>query len=120
MVRVLRDTWRRESGERPASARLALIGMATLSLGAALAGSHFVLLAELVGGLALLPLSLATYLRLLPAPPWTDGRGDGGGPGWGGDDRGGPRPSGPDADTDWDRFERQFRAYVDERELAHA
>jgi hypothetical protein len=121
-MRVLRDTWRQESRERPAAARLALMGVGTLSAGAALAGAGAILLAQLIAGLALLPLSLATYLRLLPPSPWTDGPGDGG-PGGGGHGRGGsgpsggPRPSGgPDADTDWERFERQFRAYVEQRE----
>jgi hypothetical protein len=116
-MRVLRDTWRQESRDRPAAARLALIGVGALFAGAALAGGGVVLLAQLVAGLALVPLTLATYLRLLPPPPWTDGRDDGG-PGRGGDGRGGPRPSGgPDADTDWDSFERQFRDYVERREL---
>jgi hypothetical protein len=120
-MRVFRDTWRRERDERPVAVQLALIGVGTLSVAAALVGGGFVLLAQLVAGMALLPLSLATYLRLLPPPPWSDGRSDGGGPGWGGNDRGGPGPSaGPEAETDWDRFEREFRAYVDERELVQA
>jgi hypothetical protein len=121
-MRVLRDTWRRESSERPAAARLALIGIAALVAGAALAGGGLVLLAQLVAGLALVPLSLATYIRLLPARPWTDGRDDGR-PGWGGGGggHGGPGPSGgPDADPDWDSFERQFRDYVERRELVPA
>jgi hypothetical protein len=121
MMRLLRDTWRRESRERPVAVRLALIGVGTLSAAAALAGGRLSLLAQLVAGLALPPLSLAIYLRLLPSSPWSDGRGDGGGPGRGGDDHGGPGPSGGrDAETDWDRFERQFRAYVEERELVPA
>jgi hypothetical protein len=116
-VRVLGDTIRRESRERPATFRLALLGIAMLSGSAALATGRLALLAQLVAGLAILPLSLAIYLRLLPSSPWSDGR-DGGGPGQGGDDRGGPGPSGGrDAETDWDRFERQFWAYVHEREL---
>jgi hypothetical protein len=119
-MRVLRDTWRRESRERPAAARLALIGVGALLAGAALEAGGVVLLAQLVAGLALLPLSLATYLRLLPPSPWIDGRDDGG-PGPGGDGNGGPRPpGGPDADIDWDRFEQQFRDYVDRRELVPA
>ena len=119
-MRVLHDTWRRESSERPAAARLALIGIGALVAGVALAGGGLVLLAQLVAGLALVPLSLATYIRLLPARPWTDGRDDGG-PGWGGGGHDGPRPSGgPDADPDWDNFERQFRDYVERRELVPA
>jgi hypothetical protein len=118
---MLRYTLRRERRERPATFRLALLGIALLSAGGALAGGRFILLAQLVAGLALLPLSLATYFRLLPSSPWSDGRGDGGGPGGGGDDRDGRGPSGGlDAETDWDRFERQFRAYVDEREPVQA
>jgi hypothetical protein len=97
---------------------LALLGIALLSVGGILAGGHSILLAQLVAGLALLPLSLATYFRLLPSSPWSDGRSDGGGPGGGGDDGGGRGPSGGlDAETDWDRFERQFRAYIDDCEL---
>jgi hypothetical protein len=111
-MRVLRDTWRRESSERPAAARLALIGIGALVAGAALAGGGLVLLAQLVAGLALVPLSLATYIRLLPARPGWGGGGGG---------HGGPGPSGgPDADPDWDSFERQFRDYVERRELVPA
>jgi hypothetical protein len=116
-MRVLRDTWRRESRERPRAVRLAMIGMGTLSAAAVLAGSHLSLLAQLVAGVALLPLSLAIYVRMLPSSPWSDGRGDGDGPGGGGDDRGGPRPAGGRDGTDWDRFERQFRAYVEASDL---
>jgi hypothetical protein len=119
-MRLLRDTWRRESRERPGAVRLSLIGVATLSMAAALAAGRLSLLAQLVAGLALLPLSLAIYLRLLPSPPWSDGRG-GGGPGRRGDDGSGPGPAGGRAaETDWDRFERQFRAYVEEHELVRA
>ena len=118
-MRVIRDTWRQERRDRPAAVRLALIGVGALLAGAALAGGGVVLLAELVAGLALVPLTLATYFRLLPPPPWTDGRG-GGGPGRGGADPDGPGPSGPDADVDWDSFERQFRDYVERRELVPA
>jgi hypothetical protein len=117
-MRVLRENWRQERRERPVAVRLALVGVGTLSVAGALAGGRLIILAQLVAGLALLPLSLATYLRLLPASPWSDGPGNGGGPGWGGDDHGGPQPSdGRAGETDWDRFERQFRAYAEEREL---
>jgi len=119
VMRVLRDTWRRERRERPIAASLAVTGVGGLLAGAALVAGGPVILAQLVAGLALVPLTMATYLRLLPAAPWTDGRNDGG-PGWGGDD-GGPRfPGGPDSGTDWDRFERQFRDYVEDRELVPA
>ena len=101
------------------AASLAVTGVGGLLAGAALVAGGLVILAQLVAGLALVPLTMATYLRLLPAAPWTDGRNDGG-PGWGRDD-GGPRfPDGPDTGTDWDRFERQFRDYVEDRELGPA
>jgi hypothetical protein len=117
-MQVFRDTWRRERRERPLAARSALVGVGTLTAAAVLAGGSLYLIAELVAGLALVPLALATYLRMLPSSPWTDGRGDGGGPGRGGDDDPGPGPSGdPDAHVDWDRFEREFRAYAEERQL---
>jgi len=67
-MRVLRETWRRESRERPAVARLVLIAVGTLSVGVVLAGSGLALLGELIAGLALLPLSLAVFFRLLPPP----------------------------------------------------
>ncbi len=99
--------------------RSALVGLGMLSVAGVLFGPGLILLAQLLAGLALVPLSLAAYLRLLPPSPWSDGPGDGPGPGWGGDDRGGRGPSGGgEGDTDWDRFERQFRAYVEERQLA--
>jgi hypothetical protein len=118
-MRVLRDTWRRESRERPVAIRLAMIGIGTLSAAGVLAGGRLSLLAQLVGGVALLPLSLAIYLRMLPSSPWSDGRDDGDGPGGGGYDHGGPRPSGGHDGSDWECFERQFRAYVEERDLVH-
>ena len=115
-MRALRETWRRERSDRPAAVRLALIGVGGLAAGAALAAGGLVLLAQLITGLALVPLSLATYIRLLPARPWSD---DGGGrPGGGGDGSGGPEPSGgPEFDVDWDSFERHFRDYAERREL---
>jgi hypothetical protein len=119
-MRLLRDTWRRERRERPVAVRLALIGAGMLATAGALAGGRLSLLAQLAAGLALLPLTLAIYLRLLPSSPWSDGRGGGGGPGRGGDDGVGPGPSGPRAEADWDRFERQFRAYVEECEFVQA
>jgi hypothetical protein len=117
-MRVFRDTWRRERQDRPAAARLTIFGMSALLAGAALAGGGVVLLAQLVAGLALVPLTVATYLRLLPPSPWNDGRG-GGGPGRGGDGPGGVGPTGgPDAN--WESFERQFREYAERREMVPA
>lgn len=112
-MRVLRETWRRDSRERPAVARLVLIAVGTFSVGVVLAGSGLALLGELIGGLALVPLSLAVFLRLLPPPPWTDAD-DCRGPGSRGDDHARPGTiDGPRAETDWDSFEHQFRAYVE-------
>lgn len=119
-MRALRDTWLRERRRRPAAARLAVVAAVALVAGGALAAFGVMLLAQLVVGLALVPLTLATYLRLLPAAPFDDGRGWGG-PGRGGGDRGGPPPpAGPDAGVDWDRFEAQFRAYAEQRERVPA
>ncbi len=64
---MLADTWRRERRERPGAVRMALIGLGALAVAAALAGGGLALLAQLVAGLSLVPLSVAIYLRLLPA-----------------------------------------------------
>jgi hypothetical protein len=110
----LRDTWRRERRARPAASRLTLLGAAALGLSGALTAAHLGLIAQLVGGLALLPLTLAAFLRLLPPPPWTEGQ-TGGSDDWRGRDGDGPRPPDkPTLDFNWDSFERQFRAYVGE------
>lgn len=68
------------------------------------------LLAELVGGLALVPLAMMAYLMLLPVE--SDGWGGGGGRG---DERpDGPMPDhGPDGAIDWADFEREFWAHVE-------
>jgi hypothetical protein len=73
-----------------------------------------------VGGLALVPLSLAAFLCLIPVG-WEPGGEDGGGPGGGGSDGDGPRsPGGPGADLDWARFEADFWAYVEKEQLVEA
>ncbi|MBV9338377.1 MAG: hypothetical protein JO262_05495 [Solirubrobacterales bacterium] len=120
MRRVLLEAWRHERRERPLAARLGLIALATVTAAAALAGVRLYLLAQLVGGLALVPLAVATYLRMLPASPWGDDGGNGGGPGRGPDRPRGSEPNdGPQGDVDWERFEREFRAYAERRPLAH-
>lgn len=92
--------------------RLALIGIAAVGLSAALAAAHAGLIAQLVGGLALVPLSLAAFIRLLPPPPWTEGGGDGWSDGRGGRGDAPSPPDQPPSDFDWDEFERRFRAYI--------
>ncbi len=119
MRRPLLDTWRHERRERPFAVRLALVGLGMVTAAAALAGGRLYVLAQLVGGLAVLPLAVATYLRMLPPSPWSDDDGGNGG-GRGPDDPPGPAPDGgPQGDLDWERFEREFRAYAERRPLAH-
>ena len=114
-TRRLRSVWRRERRQRPAAYRLALVGLAALGLSAALVAIHLGLIAQLVGGLALLPLSLAAFLRLLPPPPWTDEGTDGRGHGQQIDSGGPWPPDEPALEFDWDNFERQFRAFVEDQ-----
>jgi hypothetical protein len=117
-MRRLLDTYRRESRKRPAAVRLANIAIGALALGAVLAAVGLGLLAQLVAGLALVPVSLAAALCLLPARLWPDGD-DEGGDGGVGYDPDGPSPSGGDGGgTDWDRFEAAFREYVEQRPAA--
>jgi hypothetical protein len=106
--------WRRERRDRPVAYRLALIGIGTLTGSAVLVAMHLGVIAEFVGGLAVLPLSLATFLRLLPPPPWTDERTDGRGHGQGADSGPWP-PDGSGMELDWEKFERQFNAFVQDR-----
>ena len=117
--RPLRARRRRRRAQRPAAFRVAAAGGIMLLLSAGLAAIQLDLLAGLLAGLAVLPLSVAVYLRLLLAPPWTDAAdGDSRGPARGRGDDGVPRcPSGLSPDFDWDRFEQQFRAYVARRKL---
>lgn len=93
--------------------RVALVGIAAVALSAALVAMHLGVIAEFVGGLAVLPLSLAAFLRLVPLPPWTDEGPDDWRGGYDGDG-GGPWP--PDEPVFvWDTFEREFRAFVEEQ-----
>jgi hypothetical protein len=94
------------------------VGVAALALSAGLVAMHLGVMAQLVGGLSLLPLSLAAFLCLLPPPPWTDEGTDGRGYG-GHTDGGGPwSPDEPAWQFDWDEFERQFRAFVEDEASA--
>lgn len=111
--RRLRGIWRRERRQRPVAYRLALIGVAALGLSAALVAMDLSVIAQLVAGLALLPLSLATFFRLLPPPPWTDEGNDGRGGGQDTDSDGPWPPDEPALKFDWDTFERQFREFVE-------
>jgi hypothetical protein len=116
-MRALWTTWRRESAAHRSVRVLTAVALLGLVAGGLLVVADLALLGQLVAGLAVAPLSLALYLCLLPTGPWPD---DGGGPGPGG---GGHRPDAPgpaappDEAVDWDRFERQFRAYLEEHEL---
>ncbi|MGA2926318.1 MAG: hypothetical protein ABSG43_10050, partial [Solirubrobacteraceae bacterium] len=85
--------------------------------GAVLAAAGLGVLAQLVGGLALVPLALAIYICLLPPRPWRDedGGGDFGGDGPLG---GGLPPDGPTTVIDWAAFERQFWSYVEQHPLS--
>lgn len=110
-------TWRRESAAHRSVRVLTAAALLGLSAGGLLVVAGMALLGQLVAGLAVAPLSLAVYLCLLPAGPWPDD-GSGPGPGGGGDHPDAPGPAGgPDEVVDWDRFERQFRAYVEEHAL---
>jgi hypothetical protein len=111
----LRSIWRRERRQRPVAYGLARIGVAALAVSAALATMHLGVIAELVGGLALLPVSLAAFLRLLPPPPWTDEETDGRGHGQESDGGGPWPPDDPALEFHWDRFERHFRAFVEDQ-----
>jgi hypothetical protein len=108
------NVWRGEPGQHPVAYRVALIGIAAVVLSGALVALHLSVMAQLVGGLAVLPLSLAAFLRFLPPPPWTDEGTDG----WHGQesDSGGPwPPDEPALEFAWDSFERAFRAFVEDR-----
>jgi hypothetical protein len=116
-VGVLRDVWQHERRQRPIAARLALIAGAMLAIGTALGAASSALLGELIAGIAVLPLSVALYLRLLPPSPWTLLEEPSSGPALMTEDhRGSVQSAGTDACVDWDCFERQFRVYAAKRE----
>jgi hypothetical protein len=116
-MKALWTTWRRESAKHRSVLALTIAGLLGLLLGGVLVLAGMALLGQLVAGLAVAPLSLMVYLCLLRAEPWPD---DSGGPGPGRGDHGpdAPGPGGaPDEAVDWDRFEQEFRAYVEEHAL---
>jgi hypothetical protein len=115
LVRRLGSTCHREYRQRPAAAALALMGIAALGLSAALVAAHHSLIAQLVGGLSLVPLALATFLRLLPPPPWTEEGTDGWRHGQGRDNDKPWPPDGPAFEFDWESLEQEFRAYAEDR-----
>jgi hypothetical protein len=104
---------------RPMARRLLVIALAGLTGAAALAAAGNPLIAQLIGGLALVPLSVAAYLMLLPV--WSDAGAGDWGPGPSDDDPEGPRPDHhPDGGLDWMAFERDFWAYVERERHAVA
>jgi hypothetical protein len=116
---ALWTTWRRESAEHRSVFVLTLAALLGLSLGSLLFVAGMTLLGQLVAGLAVPSLMLALYLCLLPVGPWPEDPGDSG-PGRRDDGPDVPEPGGrPEEVLDWDRFEREFRAYVDEHALVH-
>jgi hypothetical protein len=116
-MRPLLTTWRRESAAHPSVLVLTAAAVLGLSAGGLLVAAGLALVGQLVAGLAVAPLSLALYLCLLPAGPWPDD-GGGRGPGSGDHHPDAPGPVGlPDQAVDWERFEREFWAYVEEHAL---
>jgi hypothetical protein len=106
-------TWHQEARSHRSVLVLTLVGLLGLALAPMLVAAGMGLVAQLVAGLAVAPLALVLYLCLLPTGPWPE---DDGGPGRdeGDPDRPGPS-SEPDASGGWERFEREFWAYLDER-----
>ena len=116
-MRPLWTTWRRESAAHPSVFVLTAAAVLGLAAAGILLSADLALVGQLGGGLAVAPLALALYLCLLPAGPWPDD-GGGPGPGGGGHHPDAPGPGGrPDEAVDWDRFEREFWAYVEEHAL---
>jgi hypothetical protein len=95
---------------------LLLVGALGLTLSLLLIAAHMALVGQLVAGLAVVPLTFAVYLCLILADTRPDGNGGGGSSGDDGEP-GPPRPGTPGDGVDWERFEREFWAYVDERVL---
>lgn len=118
-MRSVFNACRRHLRDRPVAVRLFAVAAAAVLAGAALAAAGLTLLAQLIGGLALVPLTLASYRMLLPAQLWAD---EGNGGGWhDGDNPEGPSPvPSPGGAVDWPQFERQFWSYVEEREPTRA
>jgi hypothetical protein len=114
-MRVFLDACVRNLQQRPAARRLGALTVAGALAAGVLAVVGSGLLAQLVGGLAVVPLSVMAYLMLLPV--WSTGSG---GASWPGDDGpDGPTPQdGPDGGTDWASFESQFWSYVERERQA--
>jgi hypothetical protein len=106
--------FRRKTRERPVAAALGGLAVTSLVLSAGLAATGLTLWAQLIGGLALVPITVAIWLCLIPAAGWFD---DGHGRGGRGDDPPDgpiPGPAGtPNQGVDWTAFEREFWAYVE-------
>lgn len=109
-------TLRRQAAKHPTVLVPLLVGVVGLMLSLLLIAAHIALVGQLVAGLAVVPLSFAVYLRLLFADTRPDGNGGGGSSGEDGEPRP-PRPEAPADGVDWERFEHDFWAYVDERVL---
>jgi hypothetical protein len=119
-MRALFDTLEHHRRQRPVAMGLITLGVALVLGGSLLPAAGHDLLAQLVVGLALVPLSVAIALFLLPAPLWLDDSEERGGPGHGGDDgRGGPSDR-PDGGVDWARFEHEFAQYVEQHRAVAA
>jgi hypothetical protein len=113
-MRTFWRTCRRESRKHPSVLVLASVAMTGLALGPILMAAGLAVLGEFVTGVAVAPLMLALYLCLLPVGPWPDDSG-GPGPGHGDDPPAAPDPRGePDDTVDWERFERELWAHVDQ------
>jgi hypothetical protein len=115
-MRTAWNTLRLQSRKYPSVRVLLLVGVVGITLSLVLIAAGMALVGQLVAGLAILPLTFIVYLCRFLAITRPDGNG-GGGPS--GDDDGpdAPRPEHPGDGVDWDRFERDFRAHVDEHAL---
>jgi hypothetical protein len=107
---------RQQTGKHPVLRVLLAVGVSGLTLSAVLVAAHMALLGQLVAGLAVVPLTFAVYLSRLLAETRPGGNGGGG---YSGDDGEPtpPRPRTPGDGVDWERFEREYWSYVDDRVL---
>jgi hypothetical protein len=107
---------RQETAKHPAVLALLVVGGLGLTLSLLLIAANMALIGQLVAGLAVVPLTFAVYLCRLLADTGPDANGGGGYSGDDGDPAP-PRPGTPGDGVDWERFERDFRSYADERVL---